>query len=189
MRLSCTVLMSMITISASARAEVVSYTARSTWEAIVSGFSTISFLGFPDGTPIADQYAAQGLHFLGFNQIFGPTIGYQNDLWGLFGPNGVRFTFDNPQNWIAVDYPGAVAFRLYHDGELMYSSPFFQPGGLGNFAGLVSDTPFDEVYILKPIPSQTSIFIDDLHWGSAVPAPAGLTLLLFTAVHLRRRRS
>jgi hypothetical protein len=188
--LVCTAAMTTMALPNCAQAAVASYTDATAWQSAVNGqFSTIDFQGFPHDTFITDQYSEQGIVFTGENLITGPTPLYENDQWGLFSPNGTRFFFDAPQNWIAIDYPGAIRFDLFNAGQLIYTSPFFQPGGVGNFAGLVSDSPFDEVYLYKSVPpSQNSIFIDDLHWGAPVPAPGVLTLLCIGALRSTRKR-
>jgi hypothetical protein len=177
-----------VTLNASTvTADVAEFTSAQTWHDAVGGdYSTINFTGYADGTVIDDEYAASGLAFTSLNFIFA-SAGFVNDTWGLFGPNGIRFAFDTPQNWIALDYPGGVQFQLFSRGQLLYTSTFFQPGGLGNFAGLVSDTAFDEVYLLKPFPTN-QVFIDDLHWGPAVPAPTSVAMFVFGALIAPKRR-
>jgi len=172
-----------------AHAAVSSYTNRASWESAVSNdFTTIDFLGLPHDTFITDQYAADyGVTFFGENLITGPTPGFANDHWGLFSPNNNRFAFSLPQNWIAVDYPGAIKFQIFNQGLLIYTSPRFLPGGLGNFAGLVSDAAFDEVLLFKHPGGGTSVFVDDLHWGAAVPGP-GVAGIAFIAAACARRR-
>jgi len=170
-----------------AQADVVEYTDADVWQSAVNGnYSTIDFTGFPDGTPISSQYANQGVTFTGPEFIFA-SAGFVNDGWGLHGPAGVHFTFDSPQNCVAVDFPGGVKFQLFSQGALVYTSTFFQPGGVGNFAGLVSDTGFDEVYLYKRSGFPNNVFIDDLHWG-AVPAPGALSLLSIAPLRSRRTR-
>jgi len=172
-----------------ALAAVSQYTNRAAWEsAVANDFTTIDFLGFPHDTFIIGQYAADhGITFFGENLITGPTPLYQNDLWGIIGPNNVRFAFDSPQNWIAVDYPGGIKFQLFNKGQLIYTSSSLIPGGLGNFAGLVSDVAFNEVLLYKPPGHGTSVAVDDLHWGAAVPGP-GVAGIAFIAAACARRR-
>src|SRR5437870_10741074 len=181
--------MAAVIISASrAIGDVTVFANKPGWEAAVRGnYSTIDFTGFADGTPISNQYLSEGVTFSGLAFIFASAI-FVNDGWGLHGPGGLHIAFGSRQNWVGVDYPGAVEFQLFNDGQLFYTSPFFQPGGVGNFAGLVSDTNFDEVYIFRPAPFENQVFIDDLHWGPAIPAPGALGLFFVTALSSRRRR-
>ena len=168
-------------------AQVVQFTNKDLWkQSVRSNYSTIHFTGLPHDTFVTGQYAFLGINFTGENLITGPTPLFQDDSWGLFGPAGVRFNFDAPQYTVAVDYPGAVRFQLYNKGSLIFTSSFFQPGGLGNFAGLVSERPFDEVYVYKSI-SPNIVYIDNLHWGT-IPAPGGIALLIVGGVSSSRRR-
>ena len=174
------------TSSVMAYGQVITFSSKPLWQAAVNGdYNSINFTGFSDGTPINTQYAESGLAVNGPAFIFG-TSAFPNDGWGLHGPAGVHLTFDTPQNWIAVDYPGAVRFQLFMQGDLLFTSMFFQPGGIGNFAGLVSDRTFDEVYLYKST-SPNVIVIDDLHWGG-VPAPGAIGLLGIASLFSRRRR-
>lgn len=178
-------------IGYSASAQVLQFTNEGSWQTAVGGqYSTIDFTGFPDGTQISNQYQPLGITFSGFAQIW-DTASAANDHFGLFGTNGLRFTFATPQNWIAVDYPGGIRFNLFSQGQLLYTSTFFAPGGLGNFAGLISIMSFDEVYLDKGPPFANSVFIDDLHWDAPVPAPSALMLFAaaaFGAQSRHRRR-
>lgn len=189
MLIRCWVVVAVFLVSSSATADVVAFTNREVWQVAVGGnYSTIDFTGYPDGTVIDNEYVDQGLTFTSLTFTFASAAAV-NDDWGLFGPAGVRFTFDSPRNWVAVDYPGGVKFQLFNDGELLYTSEFFQPGGLGNFAGLVSDMSFDEVYIFRPPPFVNEVFIDDLHWGPAIPAPGAVALCCVIGLSARRRRA
>lgn len=169
-----------------ANAEISTYFDHAQWESTVNVFSTIDFTGFPNGTPIYGQYAPFGVTFTGPSFI-AATGAFLNDGWGLHGPSGVRFHFDSPQNWVAVDFPGAVRLNLFFNSELVYSSPFYQPGGLGNFVGLVSTMPFDEVFLDKGPPGPFDVVIDDLHWGG-VPGPGALGLAAIAGASTSRRK-
>ena len=110
---------------------------------------------------------------------------FANDGAGVDGFGDIEIAFTTPQAWIAVDYPGAVQFKLYSLGELIYtSSGFSDKGEIGEFAGLLSTNMFDAVIISNPISGKA--FIDDLHFG--VPAPGTLALLGLAAVLPKRRR-
>lgn len=176
-----------LTVSVS-RAEVTEYTDAQQWQQATEGrHTTIHFTGFADGTPINNQYENLGITFTPPAYIFASAF-FVNDGWGLHGPTGVRFNFDSPQNWVAIDYPGVAQFNLLSQGQLIYTSSFFFYGGVGNFAGLVSDVSFDAVYIFKPPPYGPDVFIDDLQWGAPVPTPGAFALLAIGMVSLSRRR-
>lgn len=182
------VVISVTLIAPLSRAEVVEYTDAQAWHDATGGqYSTIDFTGFADGTSINNQYQDLGITFTPPTFIF-ESAGFVNDGWGLHGPAGVRFDFDSPQNWVAIHHPGTAQFRLYNQGELIYTSSYFFHGGLGNFAGLASTIPFDEVYIFRPPPNANQVFIDDLHWGAPVPVPSALALLGITGLLTRSRR-
>ncbi len=82
-----------------------------------------------------------------------------------------------------MDFPGLMRIELYDQGRLIYTSSNFLPGGVGNFAGLLSDAPFDAAVLIDPLGEAE---IDDLHFG--VPAPGALPLLALGALTQRRRR-
>jgi hypothetical protein len=174
-------------VASGARADVAEFTSAQAWQgAVEENYSTIDFTGFPDGTAISNQYSNLGVTFSGLAFIFASAAAV-NDNWGLFGPAGLRFTLDTPQHSVAVDYSGAVQFQLFNDGQLLHTSTFFQPGGLGNFAGLISDASFDEVYLFRPFPVN-QVFIDDLHWSTSIPAPGALAFVALGALGMPRRR-
>ncbi|MCH8150741.1 MAG: hypothetical protein IH830_00025 [Planctomycetes bacterium] len=163
------------------------FTDKAEWISAVGRFTTIDFTGFPDGTFITDQYADLGILFTdGNDNIFLSDNAFPNDGAGLFGGGftPIAVSFDTPQAWIAVDFPGAVQFELFREGELIYTSSLFGGGGVGFFAGLVSSELFDAAVILDP--DDQSVFIDDLHFG--VPAPGAIALLALASLFSTRRR-
>ena len=122
----------------------------------------------------------------GNDNLFLNDNGFPNDGAGLFGGGftPIAVSFDSPQAWIAVDFPGDVQFELFREGELIYTSSEFGIGGVGNFAGLVSSEFFDAAVILDP--TDQSVFIDDLHFG--VPVPSALVLLALAGLFSGGRR-
>lgn len=167
-----------------AAAAVIEFSDRSAWEEVVRGFTTIDFTGYPEGTFITDQYAASGVLFAGGNDSIHSTPSFVNDGWGLDGNGEVVLSFAVPQRWIGVDYPGFVRIELSLKGELVYSSSDFLPGGVGNFAGLLSDKAFDAATLIDPAGEAE---IDDLHFG--VPTPASLWLVTLAVMHYLGSRS
>jgi hypothetical protein len=168
-----------------ADAEVVTVFDYSQWQSLADAYTTIDFTGFPDATPITDQYGALGVIVAAPAFIFASN-GLVNDGWGLHGPSGLHLFYDTPQRWIAVHHAANAEFELYFEGELVGMSGFDPIGGIGSFLGIVSTVPFDEVIITKPPFYGTHIIIDDLHWGSSIPAPP--CLLIFSGLARRRRR-
>ncbi len=165
----------------------IEFTDKQEWEAAVGAFTTIDFTGFPDGTFITDQYADLGVLFVGGNEnIFVNDFLFPNDGAGLDdgGFTPIAVSFDTPQAWIAVDFPGLIQFELFSAGELIYTSSEFGVGGVGNFAGLVSTELFDLAVMSDP--SGVDVVIDDLHFG--VPSPGAIALLALGGLFFTRRR-
>jgi len=173
-----------------APAELTGFVDAASWQSAVGSFTTIGFDDFTESTLVTEQYASLGVHFIGGNDVafFGPNI-FPNDRWGLKGhivpPGDIHIIFDNPQLWLATDYPGEVRYDLYFHGEhIAQSDTLGGAGGAGNFWGIVSTRFFDEVIISDP--ADAVVAIDDLHFG--VPGPGALGLLALAAVMRRRRR-
>jgi len=180
-----------------ASADVIEYgnDDRDQWFMDVGGsshVSTVDFTGFDDFTPIDDQWAHLGVNFSGFVVTVGPDpLGFPNDSWGARGEPDINITFDEPMQWVATDVRGTLQIELYSNDTLFHTSQIFFPDGpAGGFGGLVSDVPFDFVRIFDPLDSL--VFIDDLHFGPPIPAPASLApfaLLLCARSRRNRRRS
>ena len=162
------------------------FTNKDEWIAAVGRFTTIGFTGFPDGTFITDQYADLGVLFTdGFDNIACCSKNtFPNDGAGLDGHSAIHLSFDSPQAWIAVHFPGAVKFELFSGGDLIYTSSNFGGGGTGFFAGLLSSDLFDAVVLSDPFVGD--VFIDDLHFG--VPAPPALAVLALASLFSPRSR-
>ena len=171
-------------LSAPAHGGVQEFTDKDEWIAAVGQFTTIGFTGFEIGTFITNQYADLGILFTDGNDSiqFSPTA-FPNDEWGLDGNGDIAVAFDTPQLWIGVDFPGFMRLELYDEGRLIYRSSNFLPGGVGNFAGLLSNDLFDAAVLIDPAGEAE---IDDLHFG--VPAPGTLALLALGAICAPRRR-
>jgi hypothetical protein len=182
-------ILSALSVAAPLHASVIEYTNKAAWESVVGSFATIDFVLPPINTPITDQYADKGIVFGDFAYSHSSSA-YPNDLWGLYRPNGgVWAHFDEPRYSIAVDYPGSIRFELFLDGESVYLSSVFSvpgPSGTGGFAGIVTSMPFDEAFLHKGPGLSTTI--DDLHFGTIVPAPGALGLIVLGALIGPRRR-
>ncbi|HRQ74749.1 MAG TPA: hypothetical protein PK098_02400, partial [Phycisphaerales bacterium] len=172
-----------LSICVSTHAGVVQYTNKAAWQSAVGSYHTIDFTGFQHGMILSTQYQAEhGITFVG-QQGFYHSSSMLNDGQGVVGIPGSRMFFDTPQKWIAVDFPGTIVFNLYFQGELIYTSSQFLDFP-SPFAGLISDTPFDEVYLFRYTTSL--VFYDDLYFG--VPAPGALGVFALAALGCRRRR-
>ncbi len=169
----------------SAYGGVMEFTDKDAWIAAVGEFTTIDFTGFPDGTFITNQYAHLGVLFTDGNDSIDVSGAHVNDGFGLDGNPSMHLSFDSPQLWLAVDYPGSVQIDLF-SGNIPLHSSVFIAGGAGNFGGVISIELFDTVVISDPVFGD--VFIDDLHFG--VPTP-GTFWLLGSVLILRaaRRRS
>ena len=170
-----------------AQAGVMEFTDKDAWIAAVGRSTTVDFVGFLVGTFITEQYAGLGIHFTDGNDSIPPfdPITFPNDGWGLDGNGNINVSFDSPQLWIAVDYPGFMQIELFWQGQLFYSSNRFLPGGVGNFAGLLSTNLFDAA-VLMDVPIDSEAEIDDLHFG--VPSPGVIAFLVLGGLRGRRRR-
>jgi len=169
-----------------ASAAVTDYTSKAAWQAAAGPYTTIDFTGFAPGTIITNQYASLGVIFTEGNDRINKLQSFVNDGWGL---NGVIDTFtlafSQPMYTIACEFPGTLQIRLYYQGTLFHTNPnTFGGVGSGFFGGMVSDQPFDRAVVLDP---QGAVFVDDLHFGQGIPAPAALPLLGLALLAGRRR--
>lgn len=173
--------------SASCNAAVTEYNNnRAAWLSAAGPHSRIDFTGFVENTNITTHYASLGIVFTDGVDRIHMNPGFLNDQWGLNGAfDEIAVAFSAPVRVIAVDHPNNVAFRLYWQGQLTYTSSNFNHGGVGHFAGLISDQPFDAAVIYDPA---NGVFIDDLYFGPPIPAPGALGLLACAAVIRRSRR-
>ncbi len=144
---------------------VLEFDDKDAWIAAVGEFTTIDFTGFPDGTFITNEYAGLGVLFTDGNDSIDATCAHVNDCFGLDGNPSMHLSFDSPQAYLAVDFPGDVQIDLFNEDQLIHSALFIG-GGLGFFFGVVSTELFDTVVISRPF--GTDALIDDLHFG--VPA-------------------
>ncbi|UCD75807.1 MAG: hypothetical protein JSV91_02595 [Phycisphaerales bacterium] len=163
-------------------AEVIEFRDKDEWIAAVGDYTTIDFTGYSQGQQVTDQYADLGVLFTDCCVTYDFSYNlYPNDFWGVDGNWGIHLEFDQPQLWIATDFPGALGFKLFSGGNLVYASVLMFPRPFG---GLISDTPFDEVIIWDDF--DDNVHVDDLHFG--VPAPAALPLISMVFLFIRRRR-
>jgi hypothetical protein len=177
------------TCASIARADIVEYRDKQDWEAAAGSWSTADFTGFPDNTPIDEQYAYLGVHFVdGYDFAVLGWETFPNDGAGLDGNELVDLIFDVPMYWIAADFPGLLLIDLYYEDELFYSSNVFGVGGVGNFGGLVSTEPFDRAVLWKE-GTFPNVFVDDLHFGPPIPAPSALCIVCAALLAARQRRA
>lgn len=171
--------------SGAAYADVQAFTDKQAWIDAVGDFNTIDFTGFEEGTIITDQYADLGVFFTdGDDEIGFSADRYPNDNWGLNGNfGGITLAFDSPQSWFGADYAFGLGIWFFRDDELVLVASFDGKGG-GNFGGIISDEPFDGLF-LTGHPAGCCPFIDDLYFG--VPGPGGVAVFIVAGVGRRRR--
>ncbi|MCH8344433.1 MAG: hypothetical protein IH983_10640 [Planctomycetes bacterium] len=146
-------------------------------------FLTVDFVGFPNGTFITDQYADLGILFTDGNDSIAFAGSFINDGVGLDGNGNISVSFDTPQAWIGVDFPGFLTIELFSAGKLIHTTEFGS-AGVGNFGGLISSKLFDAAVLVDPLGRDAEI--DDLHFG--VPAPGSVCLLVLAGLYPRGRR-
>jgi len=168
-------------------AVIIEYDDKDEWQAAVGPFSTADFTGFPDNTPIDEQYAYLGVHFVDGEDyvLCCDEELFPEDGAGLDGNELIDLVFDGPMYWIAADFPGYLTIHLYYEGQLFYISNEFGVGGVGNFGGLFSTEPFDRAGIWD---YDENVVLDDLHFGPPIPAPSAMPLISAALLAARRRR-
>ncbi len=171
--------------SGAAYADVQAFTDKQAWIDAVGDFNTIDFTGFEEGTIITDQYADLGVRFTtGYDEIDFSADRYPNDNWGLDGNLGyTTLAFDSPQYWFGADYAFGLGIWFFRDDELVLIASFGGQGG-GNFGGIISDEPFDGLWLTGD-PVICCPHIDDLYFG--VPGPGGLAVFIVAGAWIRRR--
>ena len=182
------ILVVMLALTGTAGASVTEYTSKVLWQSDVPSYTTVGFDELPLFTLITNQYVNLGVLFTdGSDYTHGFSFNtFPNDGYGLNGAfDETTLVFSQPMYTIAIDYPGRARFELYYGGALIYTSSDFGGSGVGFFAGLVSTHPFDRVIMYDPT---GGFFIDDLHFGPAIPAPGALGLIALAGAVTRRRK-
>ena len=168
-----------------AQADLVEYRDKAEWQAAVGEFATLDFTGFQNGEVLSDQYSDLGVLFPDGNDTvrLSPSI-FLNDGWGVKDNDGpITIHFDTPRRAFAADYPGFVSFFLYRTGDLVGHVDFL-PGGVGNFAGVVSEVTFDMVEVVDV--TGGDVLMDDLYFS--IPSPGSIALLIATCARTGSRR-
>lgn len=180
-------------ISAGASASIVSYTNYDTWStATATPITSIFFteIDYEPSSPtvVNDQYAALGVHFadhiLGENFLWYPSDGRglaaNIELIGM-----IKVELSTPRTSVAVEHTGSMRLDLF-EGETFLGSSILSGTSGSGFIGVASSIPFDRVVIVNP--SSSVPMLDNLHFGAAIPAPAGLAMLGLGLGWFRRRR-
>jgi hypothetical protein len=168
-------------------ATVTQYENKMQWQqAVANNFTTLDFTGFPKFTLLTTQYVNLGAIFDGTDDVETASA-FINDGWGLEGNGDIFVNFTQPMYYIATDFPGFLQYKLYFQNQLIFTSSVFSQGFVGNFAGLISTTPFDRAQLIDPTGGAA---IDDLFFGPPIPAPGVFgSLAAFALFNQRRRRA
>jgi len=173
-----------------AAAAFVTYDSFESWASATNEFTTIAFDDLPLDTFVSDQYSSLGAVFPDGNDfvVCCSLVTYPLDGAGLNGNGGpINIEFTSPVNWIGVHFPGSMKISLYNDGSLVYSSGLLGGSGANFFAGVVSTMPFDRAILVDLADNEVSI--DNLYFGTPIPAPPAMAfLLLGLGPGWRRRR-
>ena len=185
-RLGLACVVGLLAVPQTVRAGVIEFTDRPSWEAAVGAFTTIDFTDFPHGTIITTQYSGLGATFTdGNDTIFVYPDAFPIDGVGLDAQGSITISFSTPMSYIGVDFPGSLHIDLFSGGSPIYSSSNFGGIGAGFFAGLVTQSTFDEVLLTDWFDGLAAI--DNLSFG-IIPAPGTLALLGLAGLMSTRRR-
>ena len=161
------------------------------WSGASGPYNAITFQGFPDGTPMTDQYSSLGVSFTGFdlNSVAGPSwTVFPQDAWGLDGNSLIELTFAQPISAIGWHFPGHKAVKFYSGNTLVWSDVHIgQAGQVDNFTGFIGDVTFDRVRMTGVTPSDDNVVIDNIYF-STIPGPAGISLGAVAIAFGRSRR-
>jgi hypothetical protein len=180
-------------LGANVQASIVTYTNQSAWEAATGPSTYIGFTEYAVGTPITTQYAPLGVTFTDGDDTVYPGGGvlFPIDSRGLIGDFGgfgfhkpITAVFDAPRFAVAAHFAGGSIIQLYLGSQFVGQTGIFTPAFTGPFGGITSTVPFDRVVL----DNGSTIGIDSLFFGSAVPGPGGFGALALASVCLRGRR-
>jgi hypothetical protein len=180
-----------VALCGSSHASIIySSTDHDAWFNAVEG--PVTTIGFSEviGQIVTEQYAFLGAHFTDGND-YGISNPNYTDGFGVKGhidsnASPIAITFDDPMYWIAVDYPGNMKFDLYNN-QLKIGT-IFGPigGGSERFLGIVSDIGFTKIVMSDYADGLP--FVDNLYFGTHVPAPSAMLIMGFCQFGNRRRR-
>jgi len=153
-------------VALASHASVAEYISGVAWKSAVNHqFNRIAFTDIRNNIIVSDQYNHLGVTFYALNLVTGPVTYFPNDAWGVRGLPSLSMKFGGLKHWVAVDHAGPARFELYRQGQLIHVSQISIFSGVGNFAGMLSTEPFDEVQIRTLSPFVDHVYIDDVYWG------------------------
>ena len=150
------------------------------WQQAVGPWVTIDFVQ-PQATFLSDQYAALGALFTDGDDFAGYAPGStpSGDEWALASggfPETSTIQLTTPRLWMGLELPGTASVKLFSGDRLVGAF-----GAFDTFTGIVSDEPFDRIFIYD------GILIDNLYYGG-VPAPGVVGLFALTLLVPRSRQ-
>jgi len=143
------------------------YIDKDEWFTAVGEVTTILFTEVAPFTWLTDQYEPVGVIFVdGNDQVYCcAKESFPGDGAGVDGNGDILVEFSEPQNWVAVEFPGQIAMQLSRNGRVVYTAGFGDSPS--PFAGVIVNEPFDSVLLIDPCCPDAEI--DDLHFGAALP--------------------
>ncbi len=146
------------------------------WFGSAGDYTTIPFTGLPAYTPVHEQYASLGVHFLGSDTAFiRHQSWYVHDGCGVGTIFSFDIRFDTPMRALSAFHFLAAQWRFYSGTTLVYSSEELSQSiwTPNRFSGFLADIAFDRVWIAgqSPYPPGDNLGLDNLYF-STIPAPA-----------------
>ena len=184
-------------------ATVTQFTDEGAFKAALSSYTTHNFDSFvlDDGTLFGQPFKVLDQQIPGID--FDNSIVYPDGSGGTFRspPNVVLnhdlvspivFTFTTPVTAVGLfntSLVDAERFEIYDSGDNLLAS-INLPDVVVNFGGFISDVGISKGVVVPILPTNGSIYIDDLTVGSSVPVPGSILLLgsgLIGLVGFRRK--
>ena len=162
------------------------------WQAAAGSYTTIAFMGYPDGTLVTNQYSSLGVTFTSadIDTIGGPSsLVYPQDGWGLDGNAIVELTFSQPITKAGWHFPGILKAVFYlGQTQVAYDVQSGFNGTGANFTGFTGDLQFDRIRLFRDNFPQGNVGLDNLYFQT-IPSPGvWVTLIVWAFGGARRRR-
>ena len=177
-----------------ARADFIEYEQNfAGWLAAAGSYTTITFMGYSDGTLVTNQYSSLGVMFTSadIDTISGPSsFVYPQDGWGLDGNAIIELTFAQPITAVGWHFPGILKATFYlGQAQVAFDVQSGFSGNAANFTGFAGDLQFDRIRLFSDNFPQGNVNLDNLYFQT-IPTPGvGVALigLAFTRPQRRRR--
>ena len=184
-------------------ATVTQFTDEGAFKAALSSYTTYNFdsLVLDDGILFGQPFEILDIQIPGID--FDNSIVYPGGSGGTFRSppnvvlnqdllNPIVFTFTTPVTAVGLfntSLVDAERFEIYDSGDNLLAS-INLPDVVVNFGGFISDVGISKGVVVPILPTNGSIYIDDLTVGSSVPVPGSILLLgsgLIGLVGFRRK--